>query len=176
MSLPIPAVFHPRKAKILEDLAIPDAEYTDLSPKGSVDEGVRDLIHDINSLPGLVTTSSCAGRMSVFLEGLKKASQTEPEAQFAPSGGKGAGRWLFVSHDPFVFPEKGSRSLHEVFGLVAGDGRPPSNRTNRLVRFHFDPLVCLFISCLAVRNMSLKMRSILALWLCYSNAEASSNP
>ena len=147
----VPAIFGARKSKILQELSVPDAEYTDLSPKGSVDEGIRDLIHDINALPGLVTTSSCAGRISVFLEGRKKtpADQQEPQRQFVPSGGKGAGRWLYVSHDPFVRPEtadsSATRSLHEVFGMVRGDGKPPpsTGRVLRLVRFHFDPLVCI---------------------------------
>lgn len=145
----VPAVFQARKNKILEELSLPDAEYTDLSPKGCVDEGIRDLIRDINVLPGLVTTSSCAGRISVFLEGRKKNSaplSDQTERQFAPSGGKGAGRWLHVSHDPFVRPEgwdKTERPLHELFGMVPGDGKPPSgSRGLRLVRFHFEPLVC----------------------------------
>lgn len=51
---------------------MPDAQYTDLSPKGSIDEGIRELIRDVNALEGLVTTSSCAGRVSVFVEGSKK--------------------------------------------------------------------------------------------------------
>ncbi|KAJ6151296.1 hypothetical protein N7470_007890 [Penicillium chermesinum] len=144
MSAPpsVPAVFHARKAKILEELAIPDAEYTDLSPKGSVDKGIRDLIGDINALPGLVTTSSCAGRISIFLEGTTKSSRPEPEpqTQFAPSGGKGAGRWLYVSHDPFDFGQNHT-SLLEQFGLVEGDGKPPSGQSLRLVRFHFEPLI-----------------------------------
>lgn len=151
----IPEVFQTRKAKILEELSLPDAEYTDLSPKGSVDEGIRDLIRDINALPGLVTTSSCAGRMSVFLEGRKKtgAPQQESESrQFAPSGGKGTGRWLYVSHDPFVRPSNQDpdtpMSLHEVFGLLPGNGNPPtSSQPLRLVRFHFDPLVCRVVEC-----------------------------
>lgn len=145
----VPAVFQARKNKILEELSLPDAEYTDLSPKGSVDEGIRDLIRDINVLPGLVTTSSCAGRISVFLEGRKKSSaplSEQTERQFAPSGGKGAGRWLYVSHDPFVRPEgwdKAVRPLHGLFGMVPGDGKPPSGSHGlRLVRFHFEPLVC----------------------------------
>lgn len=142
-------MFTARKNKILEELSLPDAEYTDLSPKGSVDEGIRDLIRDINALPGLVTTSSCAGRISVFLEGRKKSPASAPvteQRQFVPSGGKGAGRWLYVSHDPFVKPEgheKAVKPLHELFGLVQGDGKPATNsRSMRLVRFHFDPLVC----------------------------------
>ncbi|KAJ5699079.1 hypothetical protein N7462_001084 [Penicillium macrosclerotiorum] len=151
-SLPsIPAVFHARKSKIVEELALPDANYTDLSPKGSVDEGVRDLIRDINALPGLVTTSSCAGRISVFLEGHKKtsapSSDVEPR-QFAATGGKGAGRWLYVSHDPFDRSEANAaasdKPLHRRFGLVPGNGKPPvlsATRSLRMVRFHYDPLI-----------------------------------
>ena len=141
-------LFESRKRKILADLSIPDTDYTDLSPKGSVDEGIRDLIHDINALPGLVTTSSCAGRISVFLEGRKKQPQQQ-QRQFAPSGGKGAGRWLYVSHDPLKENRqctKNAKPLHEMFGLVPGDGKPPrlqgESQAPRLVRFHYDPMVC----------------------------------
>ncbi|KXH50491.1 tRNA wybutosine-synthesizing protein [Colletotrichum salicis] len=70
--LPVPpATFTTRKHKILEQLSVPDAEYTDASPKGSVDVGIRELIDQLNALDGFVTTSSCAGRVSVFLEGRK---------------------------------------------------------------------------------------------------------
>lgn len=163
---PIPEIFDSRKCKILADLSVPDAEYTDLSPKGSVDEDIRDLIRDINALPGLVTTSSCAGRISVFLEGRGKKQQQQQQQkrpyedgeekeqqqqrQFVPSGGKGAGRWLYVSHEPLERPEseKRAKSLHELFGLIpsAGAGKPSRLDRNghapRLVRFHFEPMVC----------------------------------
>lgn len=163
---PIPEAFETRKRQILADLSIPDAEYTDLSPKGSVDEGIRDLIRDVNAQPGLVTTSSCAGRISVFLEGRKKQSQKPPQQeqqqqqqqqrQFAPSGGKGAGRWLYVSHEPLKVEMKNGQSLHGLFGLVPGDGRPPrrlqgeQGQAPRLVRFHFEPMVCTFLSSFVV--------------------------
>ncbi|KAK8073849.1 methyltransferase TYW3-domain-containing protein [Apiospora phragmitis] len=64
--------FAARKRKILAQLAVPDAEYTDASPKGTVDAGIRDLIDELNGLDGFVTTSSCGGRVSVFVEGVKK--------------------------------------------------------------------------------------------------------
>lgn len=120
--------FRARKREILDRLAVPTADYTDASPKGSVDEGIRHLIAEINGREGLVTTSSCAGRVSVFLEGRKKApvaaragslsagakpdDEDEEEAEdegeparstarLASAGGKGGGgSWLFVSHDP----------------------------------------------------------------------------
>ncbi|KAL4805830.1 methyltransferase TYW3-domain-containing protein [Aspergillus unguis] len=157
----IPPAFTTRKAKILAGLSTPEEDYSDLSPKGSVDEGIRDLIQDINSLPGLVTTSSCAGRISVFLEGRRAPNAAQvPEQQpttgelgeqkkFAPSGGKGAGRWLYVSHEPLDLGayEKngGKKSLLELFEMVPGDGKPPGvdkeSHAPRLVRFHFDPMI-----------------------------------
>lgn len=76
---PIPPSFARRKKAILAQLAVPDDEYTDLSPKGTVDAGIRDLIDEINGLDGLVTTSSCAGRVSVFLEG-RRAGHDGPVA------------------------------------------------------------------------------------------------
>lgn len=192
-STTISASFLSRKRKILADLSVPDAEYTDLSPKGSVDEGIRDLIRDVNGLEGLVTTSSCAGRVSVFLEGQKrgrdrKQTQNAPPSdvkknyddddddgedhredddgdaeqqermgtKFASAGGKGGGRWLYVSHDPVTVPprnaegrcESGS-SLHALFGMIPGDGKPKRKHDDdgdesqglRLVRFRFEPMV-----------------------------------
>ncbi|KAI0101196.1 methyltransferase TYW3-domain-containing protein [Daldinia grandis] len=107
-----PPAFTRRKIRILEQLARPDDEYTDASPKGSVDAGIRELIGEVNGLDGFVTTSSCAGRVSVFLEGSRKAvagggedrgdGDGKPEARkLAGVGGKGGGGvWLFVSHEP----------------------------------------------------------------------------
>jgi tRNA wybutosine-synthesizing protein 3 len=199
-----------RKNKILQDLSVPDAQYTDLSPKGSVDEGIRDLIYDINVVDGLVTTSSCAGRVSVFVEGTKqKISTGEPAEsdgglqrnssfekslsdlveensvsgnpslqqprQFVTAGGKGTGRWLYVSHDP-VSLEQGKDSIHQQFGLTPGSGVPhvkkskESTQPIRLVRFLFEPMVCvipkyLFGRCLygtpyiSAQNLLLKLHS-----------------
>ncbi|RAH42695.1 tRNA wybutosine-synthesizing 3 family protein [Aspergillus brunneoviolaceus CBS 621.78] len=160
-SRPTPEAFERRKRKILAELSIPDAEYTDLSPKGSVDEGIRELIDDINTLPGLVTTSSCAGRFSVFLEGRKKQHQQQSsevqQRQFVPSGGKGAGKWLYVSHDALKEygekqgeeedeeEENNKRPLHRLFGMIPGDGKPPkldgSGQAPRLVRFSYEPMI-----------------------------------
>jgi tRNA wybutosine-synthesizing protein 3 len=76
MPPPMPATLPPsflrRKALILSQLSVPADQYDDLSPKGSVDEGIRGLIEGINAGEGWVTTSSCAGRMSVFVEGEKR--------------------------------------------------------------------------------------------------------
>ncbi|KAL2183424.1 hypothetical protein L209DRAFT_759014 [Thermothelomyces heterothallicus CBS 203.75] len=133
--LPAPSsTFAAKKSKILSQLALPDDQYTDASPKGSVDAGIRGLIDRINTAhEGLVTTSSCAGRVSVYLEGPKAPRPPAPGgadvtagggsggevaleggrrgdgAAGSPSsavGGKGGGEWLFVSHDPVVVEEK----------------------------------------------------------------------
>lgn len=141
---PIPELFQTRKQQILSHLSIPDTEYTDLSPKGSVDEGIRDLIRDINELPGLVTTSSCAGRISVFLEGRKK-TQLGEERQFAQSGGKGAGRWLYVSHES-LREDIHKGDLHALFGMQTGDGGLQGAKAPQLVRFSFEPMVGFSVS------------------------------
>lgn len=130
--VPIPPNFTLKKEKILAALAAPSHSYIDLSPKGSVDLGIKDLIDRINAIDGIVTTSSCAGRISVFLEGIKTKAQyddagverdagdegdegdeggqdeqeiLDERAITGPVGGKGrGGRWLFVSHDPIEIP------------------------------------------------------------------------
>lgn len=157
--LPHPsASFTDKKSRILEQLAIPDAQYTDASPKGTVDEGIRHLIDEINSTDGFVTTSSCAGRVSVFLEGRKTAAVAESSdvtdagadqrQQVAGVGGKGAGgTWLFVSHDP-VASEVGSSGHARWIGDLAFTSKDISQSTShddkqrRLIHFKFEPMVC----------------------------------
>lgn len=135
--------FTEKKTKILEQLSVPDAQYTDLSPKGTVDKGIRHLIDEINSTSGFVTTSSCAGRVSVFQEGRKAplpaggdADVDEgPSAQVAGVGGKGAGgTWLFVSHDP-VEGQDWVTDLQLVDEHGSQDGK------SRLIHFKFEPMV-----------------------------------
>lgn len=79
---PIPPSFTAKKATILASLALPTSTYTDLSPKGSVDAAIIPLVERLNRLDGVVTTSSCAGRVSVYLEGRKRKRK---------SGGGGGG-------------------------------------------------------------------------------------
>ena len=131
----LPPAFLSKKRKILSTLHPPTQDdYTDKSPKGSVDTQIASLIDEINAYPGLVTTSSCAGRVSVFLEGVKtstttsgtnersgdwggdgdddaeqqqdRTSDTRAKSNPVPvPGGKGlGGRWLFVSHEPLGEP------------------------------------------------------------------------
>ncbi len=141
--------FEARKQKILEQLNVPDSEYHDLSPKGSVDEPIRDLISDINGLEGFVTTSSCSGRMSVYLEGNKADSDStistseNQEARAGP-GGKGGGAWLFISHTPLeVSDADGTSDYMSMCGLDSTASKeatiPPV--TCRYIHLKFEPMV-----------------------------------
>eukprot|EP00746_Dinoflagellata_sp_MGD_P139467 gnl/MRDRNA2_/MRDRNA2_72920_c0_seq1.p1 gnl/MRDRNA2_/MRDRNA2_72920_c0~~gnl/MRDRNA2_/MRDRNA2_72920_c0_seq1.p1 ORF type:complete len:673 (+),score=137.15 gnl/MRDRNA2_/MRDRNA2_72920_c0_seq1:101-2119(+) len=67
--------FDTRKRQILSGL--------DKSPKGSIDAPIVDLLNFINAQDGVVSTSSCSGRVSLFLGGQDQ--------------GKG-GEWLLASH------------------------------------------------------------------------------
>lgn len=151
-SAKIPALFLEKKAKITAQLTLPDSDYTDASPKGSVDVGIRELIRDINAHAGLVTTSSCAGRASVFLEGRKKTTTTQHrhdgDARLAGAvGGKGGGgRWLYVSHEPLG--QVAGSALEEVLfdtaddtGAGAGGEEDEGDDEERLVHFKFEPMI-----------------------------------
>lgn len=168
---PLPSAFVAKKATILGYLAEPVATYTDASPKGSIDVAIRGLIDRINALEGIVTTSSCAGRVSVFLEG-KKNREANDELRHTdghPSagagvddadagnqlksvpGGKGSGgRWLFVSHEPIDAQAKTQQGgLTTLFGIKNEareercDHSPLDNARyqKRLVRFQFEPMI-----------------------------------
>ena len=145
--LPLPSappLFEEKKAKILAQLSLPPEEYTDLSPKGSVDEGLLDVIDEVNATDGFVTTSSCAGRASVFLEGSRVRKQGAAEGTVAGVGGKGGGgTWLYVSHDPFEGPSKG-RDWDKVFGLKpdeSTEGLDVNDDEKRFIHFKFEPMV-----------------------------------
>jgi tRNA wybutosine-synthesizing protein 3 len=141
--------FAARKQKILEQLDAPAAEYHDLSPKGSVDAPIRDLIDEINGLEGLVTTSSCSGRISVFLEGRKagpdgaRALDEGDETRAGPGGKGGGGAWLFISHDAVDVPGAGeASSFTDKFGLQrAMGGQVTPDVHCRYIHLKFEPMV-----------------------------------
>lgn len=166
----IPPAFHLRKSTILHSLALSLEAYTDLSPKGSIDAGIRPLIERLNALDGVVTTSSCAGRISVFLEGEKgplEEGWEEGAGERAVPEGKGrGGKWLFVSHDPLGEKrelKKKERYWGRMLGVDDGGGgqkggnmgkknnsdddeggwRNLDVRRTRFVRFQFEPMVSL---------------------------------
>lgn len=138
--------FHTRKQKILEQLTVPDEQYQDLSPKGSVDAPIRALIGDLNALEGLVTTSSCSGRISVFLEGRKADSAEaapQDESPAGPGGKGGGGQWLYISHDPItITTDEPSCNYLEMFGLAKGkSGEGASSPSSRYIHLKFEPMV-----------------------------------
>jgi tRNA wybutosine-synthesizing protein 3 len=157
MTSNVPASFQRKKQRILDSLSRPLDAYTDLSPKGSVDVQIREFVDEINKLSVLVSTSSCAGRVSVFLDGRKRNGKKHDRS----SGLNGqdltasqvkdgdlnraedeAGKWLFVSHDALEM-QTGSNNWHEVFGLSQSTGGLDRNASNtRLVHFKFEPMVC----------------------------------
>ncbi|KAF3768801.1 hypothetical protein M406DRAFT_250987 [Cryphonectria parasitica EP155] len=152
----VPTAFTRRKTAILAQLALPDEEYADLSPKGTVDAGIRDLIGEINGAEGLVTTSSCAGRVSVFLEGSRRKhgeGEVRVSSTVAGVGGKGGGgRWLFVSHEPVELHGKLDSEPNIVGALLGMDdpifdgreGAPAqemSGGESRLIHFKFEPMI-----------------------------------
>lgn len=139
-TLLVPQLFAVKKQKILAELSVPTSEYADKSPKGSVDTQILDLINLINSHEGWVTTSSCSGRVTVFVEG-PTADDTErnqsdsndaaaridavtqdtsnqiirPQTIKTTPGGKGGGHWLFVSHDPTSLEAISDIQSHDRF-------------------------------------------------------------
>ncbi|GKT96334.1 tRNA wybutosine-synthesizing protein [Colletotrichum tofieldiae] len=156
-SSPVP--FTARKHKILEQLSVPDAEYTDASPKGSVDVAIRELIDELNALDGFVTTSSCAGRVSVFLEGRRApvmpaststgpATPGEPHPQSATqSDDKNNGSTIATIAGPgereavargCLVGEKDAAG-HGVAG-ESGSAQP-GRRRKRLIHFKFEPMI-----------------------------------
>ena len=161
------AQFLQKKQAILRQLANPDTDYNDLSPKGSVDTEISEFVDEINGYEGLVTTSSCSGRISVFLEGQKAGTKsdgaTEPEdgvgrarepddednaeetgaedsLTYASNGGKGGGgRWLFVSHQPVLTSQS---SYTEVFGLEKSSMiQLKRHAEQRFVHLKFEPMI-----------------------------------
>ena len=145
----LPLAFVLKKQKILEALSRPRDEYTDSSPKGSVDEGIRELIDLVNSVDGLITTSSCAGRITVFYEGEKPIDGDEEPGSSAKSkvpGGKGGGKWLYVSHDPI---RSDGRQFMQDFGLTDVCGGQRYEETyggtldagTRFIKLQFEPMV-----------------------------------
>jgi tRNA wybutosine-synthesizing protein 3 len=171
----LPQSFVSKKSKILSVLSIPDTDYDDLSPKGSLDAPIRDLIDEINAIEGLVTTSSCSGRVSVFLEGVRKANDGEGvvdedaaadvdvpgrlgEAQtkltVAKTGGKGGGgRWLYVSHDPVEMEAVGS-DVVRFLGMEAAEESSSSHSGERRIHFKFEG----FVSDLSSRHSNSELR------------------
>ena len=172
----VPPSFTLKKNAILASLLTPEPSYRDLSPKGSVDAQIKPLIDRINALEGVVTTSSCAGRVSVFCEGIKHGRGCEDGGdtrvneglgrveQATVPGGKGmGGKWLFVSHEPLDLSKRQEQgeSLAKLLGLgsLRAQNEAPAFGGEvgdmRFVRFQFEPMVCRGLSILDVLRLLL---------------------
>lgn len=152
--------FKAHKSRILAEIASPSP---DASPKGSIDVQILPLINRLNLHDRVFTTSSCSGRVSVFLEGLKKNAKpgfSEGDTVGkAGIGGKGeGGKWLFVSHDPVDVGGKSDREVAEMvlgkevaaeisgdermLGLGSGDAIDFNiSSATRFVHLKFEPMV-----------------------------------
>jgi tRNA wybutosine-synthesizing protein 3 len=146
----VPKAFLLKKKKLIQELSIPDEAYSDLSPKGSVDANIRELIDEVNAIEGLVTTSSCGGRISVFLEGKHTTSSDAAEVNDTSEGfravvpgGKGAGgRWLFVSHDPMLSENIDMTNVMDLFGISPPGSKKLSFAPSLcFIKLQFEPMV-----------------------------------
>jgi len=126
------SVFDKRKAAILAEL---HSDGPDLSPKGQPDDEILELLALLNSHADFVSTSSCSGRVVVFLDANKTASD-EQDAR---------GRWLMNRHTP-VDDDIESLALEQLHSILFGDIKvaddpTPAENPSRLVTLKFEPLV-----------------------------------
>lgn len=129
----------------MQALSLPEAEYNDLSPKGSVDANIRDFIDEINNNDGCVTTSSCSGRLVVFAEGLKGTGLQQDGSEDQENNKGMGGRWLLVSHDPVAVPEE---HLSTFLSLTTAPHRAYETSSSsllatsrRLIHLKFEPFI-----------------------------------
>mmetsp|Transcript_7427 Transcript_7427/g.9210 ORF Transcript_7427/g.9210 Transcript_7427/m.9210 type:complete len:276 (+) Transcript_7427:708-1535(+) len=132
--------FDQKKQSILAEIGTTDEATPDASPKGTIDEFCIPIINLINSNKDMVTTSSCSGRVSVFLEGVKNIDQDDVKI-----GAKGnQGRWIFVTHDP--------KDLSDWFSSVDFkyitdiSSYKSTSVTTRYILYKFEPLI-LHVKC-----------------------------
>lgn len=107
--------FDGRKRTIMQSLGADI--YTDKSPKGSVDDYCLDLCNLLNVHKDIVTTSSCSGRISCFVNA---------------SGRAKGGRWAFISHEA-AEPQDVLAAVHKE---MAEHGHEELNMS-----FKFEPFV-----------------------------------
>jgi len=112
--------FKARRARVLKEIG-GGLGQKDLSPKGSIDGPIEDLIRDINQCPdgSIYTTSSCSGRITVFTQAI---------------GQRKGGRWDLCSHEKVSFEEvykavHVGRGSHSEQGNVDGEKRQTLGRS-----------------------------------------------
>lgn len=130
--------FDQKKESILREIGATNEVTPDASPKGTIDVKCLPIINTINANHDMVTTSSCSGRVSVFLEGIKKQ-----EGQIGAKGHEG--RWLFVTHDAEELPQWWE-AVDFVYGEAAGSTSSTPANTTRFILYKFEPLI-LHVKC-----------------------------
>ncbi|SCU90272.1 LANO_0D08174g1_1 [Lachancea nothofagi CBS 11611] len=129
--------FDQKKEHILAEI---QSASLDLSPKGTIDELCVPIMKLINSHKDMVTTSSCSGRLSVFVEGNKLHNDG------LKSGGKGeGGKWLFVTHDRDQVRNWDHRITEPVVYNTDLGGAPLDSST-RYILYKYEPFI-LHVKC-----------------------------
>lgn len=130
--------FIQKKNQILREIETTLGAVPDLSPKGSIDELCIPIMNLINAHNDMVTTSSCSGRLSVFVEGSKVKGEDNSKI-----GGKGdGGHWIFVSHDKNDIKDWFKDKL--IYSSVPYDQL--NELRTRYILFKFEPLI-LHVKC-----------------------------
>ncbi|CAH2352572.1 tRNA wybutosine-synthesizing protein 3 [[Candida] railenensis] len=131
--------FDQKKASILKEIGITDVDTPDASPKGTIDEKCLPIMRIINTDADMVTTSSCSGRVSVFLEGIKNKA----DLQIGAKGNEG--RWIFVTHD--------SSDLADWYENVQFKYGTPTevDANTRYILYKFEPLI-LHVKCRSLES------------------------
>lgn len=137
--------FDQKKYHILQEIGLNSEGNPDASPKGTIDTLCIPLITLINSHKDMVTTSSCSGRLSVFLEGNKgyqgvSASEEVNKEQYKIGAKGDGGHWLFVSHEKDDIKEwwKEEYIKFDLDSEVKSDDYDVSTR---YVLFKYEPLI-----------------------------------
>lgn len=139
--------FDQKKRYLLSEISVNSDLNPDASPKGTIDSLCIPLINLINSHKDMVTTSSCSGRLSVFLEGSKDLNLSEDSSrENVKIGAKGdGGHWLFVSHEKDEIKDWWKReyiNFKYESNLQDQEYRP----NTRYVLFKYEPLI-LHVKC-----------------------------
>jgi tRNA wybutosine-synthesizing protein 3 len=124
-------IFDERKKRIIENLR---SDEPDLSPKGTPDEGILELLELINASKDYMSTSSCSGRVVVFLDADKDRQDNDTK-----------GRWLMNRHSPFQ-EQLENLLIQELYALLFGTSKigrdwVSSEGPSRAVTLKFEPLV-----------------------------------
>lgn len=147
--------FDKKKQYLLKEIGLNSTGKIDASPKGTIDELCMPLICLINSHHDMVTTSSCSGRLSVFVEGRKEAVTDTNGANRdqIKIGAKGdGGHWLFVSHEKNEIRDWWKREDISLIYRLDPEERIYDSKT-RYILFKYEPLI-LHVKCRDFKSAS----------------------